>query len=84
MKIDFFFDILSIIIIIITLFQEDNIFGTDASLTYGPQKTINCTILRSRLRHLHKILQEFSTELWPLNYVKSVFFHNVFIMVGIL
>ena len=26
-----------IIIIIITLFQEDNIFGTDASLTYGPQ-----------------------------------------------
>ena len=26
-----------IIIIIITLFQEDNIFGTNASLTYGPQ-----------------------------------------------
>ena len=25
------------IIIIITLFQEDNIFGTNASLTYGPQ-----------------------------------------------
>ena len=23
--------------IIITLFQEDNIFGTNASLTYGPQ-----------------------------------------------
>ena len=29
--------IMIIIIIIITLFQEDNIFGTDASLTYGPQ-----------------------------------------------
>ena len=28
-----------IIIIIITLFQEDNIFGTDVSLTYGPQLT---------------------------------------------
>ena len=27
----------TIIIIIITLFQEDNIFGTNASLTYGPQ-----------------------------------------------
>ena len=29
-----------IIIIIITLFQEDNIFGRVASLTYGPQLTI--------------------------------------------
>ena len=28
-----------IIIIIITLFQEDNIFGRVASLTYGPQLT---------------------------------------------
>ena len=28
---------LSIIIIIISLFQEDNIFGTYASLTYGPR-----------------------------------------------
>ena len=26
-------------IIIITLFLEDNIFGTDISLTYGPQLT---------------------------------------------
>ena len=26
-----------IITIIITLFQEDNIFGTNASLTYAPQ-----------------------------------------------
>ena len=26
-----------IILIKITLFQEDNIFGTNASLTYGPQ-----------------------------------------------
>ena len=25
------------IIIIISLFQEDNIFGTNASLTYGPR-----------------------------------------------
>ena len=30
-------DELIIIIIIISLFQEDNIFGTNASLTYGPQ-----------------------------------------------
>ena len=31
------------VIIIITLFQEDNIFGTDASLTYGPQSLLtNC------------------------------------------
>ena len=30
---------LIIIIIIITLFQEDNIFGRVASLTYGPQLT---------------------------------------------
>ena len=29
--------IITIIIITITLFQEDNIFGSDASLTYGPQ-----------------------------------------------
>ena len=28
-----------VIIIIITLIQEDNIFGTDASLTYGPPLT---------------------------------------------
>ena len=28
-----------IIIIIITLFKEDNIFGRYASLTYGPQLT---------------------------------------------
>ena len=28
---------INIIIIIITLFQEDNIFGTNASLTYGPR-----------------------------------------------
>ena len=27
------------LIIIITLFQEDNIFGRVASLTYGPQLT---------------------------------------------
>ena len=26
-------------IILITLLQEDNIFGTDASLTYGPPLT---------------------------------------------
>ena len=25
------------VIIIISLFQEDNIFGTNASLTYGPR-----------------------------------------------
>ena len=28
-----------IMIIIITLFQEENIFGTDASPTYGPRLT---------------------------------------------
>ena len=31
------FSYLIIIIIIISLFQEDNIFGTNASLTYGPR-----------------------------------------------
>ena len=31
------FHFLRVIIIIINLFQEDNIFGMDASLTYGPQ-----------------------------------------------
>ena len=34
-----FFDQFIIIIIIITLFREDNIFGTDVSLIYGPQIT---------------------------------------------
>ena len=29
--------VIIIIIIIISLFQEDNIFGTNASLTYGPR-----------------------------------------------
>ena len=29
--------LIMIIIIIISLFQEDNIFGTNASLTYGPR-----------------------------------------------
>ena len=33
------FEPIIIIIIIITLFQEDNIFGRVASLTYGPQLT---------------------------------------------
>ena len=28
---------ISLHLLIITLFQEDNIFGTNASLTYGPQ-----------------------------------------------
>ena len=28
-----------LILIIMILLQEDNIFGTDASLTYGPQFT---------------------------------------------
>ena len=32
-------DMLSTIIIMITLFQEDNIFGKVASPTYGPQLT---------------------------------------------
>ena len=27
----------SLHLLIVTLFQEDNIFGTNASLTYGPQ-----------------------------------------------
>ena len=31
---------LSSIIIIISIFQKDNIFGTNASLTYGPQLQI--------------------------------------------
>ena len=31
--------IIMIIIIITTLFQEDNIFGRVASLTYGPELT---------------------------------------------
>ena len=31
--------IIMIILIIITLFHEDNIFGRVASLTYGPQFT---------------------------------------------
>ena len=30
-----------IIIIIISLFQEDNIFGTNASLTYGPRLPVS-------------------------------------------
>ena len=34
---DYFFFI-SLHLLIITLFQEDNIFGTNATLTYGPQK----------------------------------------------
>ena len=29
--------IITIIMIIISLFKEDNIFGTNASLTYGPR-----------------------------------------------
>ena len=34
----FFTDLLiSLHLLIITLFQEDNIFGMNASLTYGPQ-----------------------------------------------
>ena len=34
---------IQISIIIITLFQEDNIFGMDASLTYGPQLQLHVT-----------------------------------------
>ena len=33
-----------LMIIIITLFQEDNMFGTNASLTYGPQIQIHICI----------------------------------------
>ena len=37
--------------------------------------------IRSRLRQLHLILQQFSAELWPLIYVKMrFFFQNVFEM----
>ena len=34
--------IIDIIIIILLLFQEDNIFGTNASLTYGPRLHRTC------------------------------------------
>ena len=37
MKEPFLQHIIIIIIIIISLFQEDNIFGTNASLTYDPR-----------------------------------------------
>ena len=47
---------LIIIIIIITLFQEDNIFGRVASLTYGPQLTnVGHDIIKMN-RHACKII----------------------------
>ena len=45
-------------IIIITLFQEDNISGTNASLTYGPQiQTYMCLII-TKQRKLFTICTE--------------------------
>ena len=40
--------------------------------------------INARLKQLRLILQEFSNVLWPLVYIKSLFFHNIFGMVGIL
>ena len=41
-----------LIIIIITLFQENNIFGMDASLTYGPKLQRHVTDNRKSINHL--------------------------------
>ena len=49
-----------IIIIIIHSFQEDNIFGTYASLTYGPQFTKADMLLRNE--HTSKYLQYIAGE----------------------
>ena len=47
-----------IIIIIITLFQEDNIFGRVASLTYGPQLTnVGDDIIKTEQTCMYKYLQ---------------------------
>ena len=45
-----------IIIIIITLFQEDNIFGRVASLTYGPQLTNVGHVIIKMNRHACTII----------------------------
>ena len=47
--------------LIITLFQEDNIFGTNASLTYGPQiatvsKNFNINLEGQNYVHFYVIL----------------------------
>ena len=51
------YNIIMIIIIIITLFQEDNIFDTDVSLTYGPQitKTYMRLIITDRTKIIYSM-----------------------------
>ena len=49
-RIEFLFNIIIIIKIIISIFKEDNVFGIDASLPYGPP--------------VHESLDEF--EFWQI------------------
>ena len=41
---------ISLHLLIITLFQEDNIFDTNASLTYGPQICLTSFLAEAELR----------------------------------
>ena len=51
------FQYVVILIIIITLFQEDNIFGTNASLTYGTQLQNTIYIIDAIIAFTHMSLQ---------------------------
>ena len=54
--------------IIITLFKEDNIFGTNASLTYGPQiqKTTMRLIITDRTKIIYSMYM-----IWVLSILEN-------------
>ena len=66
------------VIIIISLFQEDNIFGTSVSLAYGPQLQIYIweNLLTLRTEHdevsVHRAYRERDTQPYSLRGVGTI------------
>ena len=55
----FQYDLIIIIIIIMSLFKEDNIFSASTNLTYGPHKTwLNTYYLQTVKIYIYKIVQD--------------------------
>ena len=53
------FNLIIIIIIIMSLFKEDNIFSASTNLTYGPHKTwLNTYYLQTVKIYIYKIVQD--------------------------
>ena len=64
--------VIIIILKIITLFQEGNIFGTSASLTYGPQLQLQidccCVKMALQVSKLHIFVTSQDTDMYDTSF----------------